>query len=222
MKLYLDPIATTCRPLTLFLADHHMQLETEVVNLMAGEHLAEAFAQLNPNRAVPVLVDAAGVLTESSAILKHLADMVGSPTYPTDPRARAEVNAAMDWFNTGFYRDFGYGYVYPQVLPQYALPEGPPQAALLAKGRERTGRWLEILDRRMLGARDFVAGRQPTLADYLGAGFVSLGDWIGFDLAPWPAVQAWIARMRERPACRATWAEYDRFTASLAEARAAA
>ena len=221
MKLYLDPMATTCRPLTLFIADHHMRLETEVVSLATGAHLAEAFARVNPNRAVPALVDAAGTLTECSAILKHLAETLGSPTYPAEPRARAAVNAAMDWFNTGFYRDFGYHYVYPRALPQYALPAGPAQEALLALGLERAHRWFEILDRHMLGGRDYVAGGQPTLADYLGAAFVTLGEWIGFDLAPWPAVAAWIGRMRERPACREAWAEYDRFTARMAQARAA-
>ena len=25
----------------------------------------------------------------------------------------------MDWLNTGFYRDFGYGLVYPQIFPHH-------------------------------------------------------------------------------------------------------
>jgi hypothetical protein len=32
-------------------------------------------------------------------------------------RARARTNALIDWFNTGFYRSFGYGLIYPQALP---------------------------------------------------------------------------------------------------------
>jgi hypothetical protein len=47
-------------------------------------------------------------LTESSAILKYLADKIGSPAYPKDLKARAKVNEVMDWINTNFYRDWGY------------------------------------------------------------------------------------------------------------------
>jgi len=47
---------------------------------------------------------------------QYLADKVRSPAYPKDLRQRAVVNAVMDWANTGFYRTFGYGLCYPQVL----------------------------------------------------------------------------------------------------------
>lgn len=215
MKLYIDPVSTTCRPILMFLADHHMSVEVQPVDLFAGEQLQPAFAALNPNCAVPLLVDGDWRLTEGSSILRHLADANGSPTYPTGLRERSAVNSAMDWFNTGFYRDFGYHYVYPQTLPQYALPADGGQEALLAMGLERSRRWLDVLDRHMLAGRDYVAGGQPSLADYFGAAYVSLGDWIGFDLSAWPAVVAWLARMRARPAVREVWAEHDRFAAAM-------
>ena len=57
-------------------------------------------------------------LTESSAILKYLADKIGSPAYPKDLKARAKVNEIMDWLNTNFYRDWAYNLCYPQLFPQ--------------------------------------------------------------------------------------------------------
>jgi glutathione S-transferase len=220
MPLYIDPVATTCRAVLLFLADHHMRLETRVVSLAAGEHLGADFTAVNPNQAVPALVEDGWTLTECSAILKHLAESVGSPTYPADPRDRAGVNAAMDWFNTGFYRDFGYHYVYPQVFPHCALPAGQGQEALLAMGLAKARRWLDILERHMLADQAHVAGSQPTLADYLGAAYVSLGDWVGFDLSPWPRAAAWLERMRARRACREVWDEHDRFAETMRRMRA--
>ena len=68
-------------------------------------------------------------LTESSAILKYLADKVDSPAYPKDLKKRARVNEMMDWLNTGFYRDFGYGLVYPQIFPHHKRPSDEAQAA---------------------------------------------------------------------------------------------
>jgi hypothetical protein len=58
-------------------------------------------------------------LTESSAILKYLADKHDLPSYPKDSKKRAQVNEVMDWLNTQFFRDFGYGLIYPQLFPNH-------------------------------------------------------------------------------------------------------
>ena len=80
---------------------------------------------LNPNCLVPILEDGDLRLTESSAILKYLADKIGSPAYPKDLKRRAKVNEMMDWINTNFYRDWGYNLAYPQLpAPQAAQRRG--------------------------------------------------------------------------------------------------
>lgn len=197
MKLYLDPISTTCRPLLMFLYDHPLPVEIVPVSLFSGEHLAPAFVALNPNRAVPVLTDGDQVVTECSAILKHLADKAGR-AYPADPAGRARTNQWMDWFNTGLYRDLGYNYVYPQTVPAYRFDNPQTQADVVARGAERAGMWLAILDDALAKVR-FLGGEEPSIADYLGAAYVSLGDWVGFDLTPWPHVARWLGAMRARP-----------------------
>ncbi len=47
------------------------------VNVRMGEQKNEAFLALNPNGKVPVLADDGFVLTESAAILVHLAEKTG-------------------------------------------------------------------------------------------------------------------------------------------------
>jgi len=56
------------------------------------------YAAVNPSRQVPVLDDDGFLLSESSAILKYVADKIGSPAYPKDPKKRAKINELMDWF----------------------------------------------------------------------------------------------------------------------------
>ena len=74
MKLHYHPVSTTSRPLYLFVQENKLPVELKFVDLMKGEHVQTSFTNLNPNQLVPVLEDGDFVLTESSAILKYLAD----------------------------------------------------------------------------------------------------------------------------------------------------
>ena len=100
MKLYGDPISTTCRPVMLLAAESGADLKLEFVDLFSGAHMKPEYAAINPSRQVPLLDDDGFTLSESSAILKYLADKIGSPAYPKDLKKRAKVNEMMDWFNT--------------------------------------------------------------------------------------------------------------------------
>ena len=82
MKLYMHPVSMTSRPVRLFIAENGIEVDEQVVDLMTGEHYQEPFASLNPNRLVPVLEDGDLRLTESSAILKYLADKSTCPATP--------------------------------------------------------------------------------------------------------------------------------------------
>lgn len=217
MKIFLDPISTTSRPILLFLAENDVKAEVVTVSLFAGEHKSAAHASRNPNQAVPVLDDDGFVLTESSAILKYLADKASSPSYPRDLKQRARVNQMMDWFNTGFYRDHGYGFVYAQTLPDYIYPNATTQTETLAKERTRADRWLKILNDNYLEGKTFLCGDQPSLADYMGASYVTVGDWVGYDIAPYPNVVRWVNAMRSRPSWKAT---HDAFNGLVAQMRA--
>ena len=198
MKLYMHPVSMTSRPVRLFIAEHGIPVEEQVVDLFTGEHYKEAFSALNPNRMVPVLEDGDFRLTESSAILKYLAEKIGSPTYPKDLKQRAKVNEMMDWLVANFYRDYAYGLIYPQVFPHHKRPSDDVQKATLAWGQERAAVWLKLLDQHWIGPKNnYLCGNEVTVADYLGSGLVTLGEVVGCDFANYPNVQRWLGNMRK-------------------------
>ena len=216
MKIYYHPASTTSRPLMLFAAEEGVDIDFELVDLFTGAHFKDDYSAINPNHLVPVLDDGDFRLTESSAILKYLADKVKSPRYPTELRARARVNERMDWINTQVSRDLAYGFVYPQILPTHKRSSDEVQAATLAWGRERAATWLGVLDRHLLGSQNrYLCGNELTIADYFGAPFVSLGDTVRASYAGYPNVQRWLAAMKSLPSWRQVNEVIDGYAASL-------
>jgi glutathione S-transferase len=198
MKLYMHPVSMTSRPVRLFIAEHGIKVEEQIVDLMTGEHLKDPYASLNPNKMVPMLEDGDFRLTESSAILKYLAEKIESPTYPKDLKKRAKVNEVMDWFNTNFYRDFGYGFGYPQVFPHHKRPSPEVHDATVAWGKERAEGWLKILNDYWIGPdKAYLCGAEITIADYLGACLVTLGEVLRCDFKPYPNVQRWLGNVKK-------------------------
>ena len=200
MKLYFHPASSTSRPVALFAADHGIELDYQFVDLFSGEHKQPAFTAINPNQAVPVLEDGDFRMSESSAILKYLAEMIGSPAYPRELQQRARVNEVMDWINTSLVRELCYGFVYPQTLPTHKRDSEQALRHTLAWAKPNVVRWLNILDEHWLGAgHRYLCGNQITIADYLGIAHVTVAEAVHVDYSRWPNVATWIARMKDRP-----------------------
>ena len=72
VKLYDSPRAANPRRVRVFLAEKDIVIETVPVDIMAGEHLEDAFTRLNPLQRLPVLVlDDGTVIAESVAICRY-------------------------------------------------------------------------------------------------------------------------------------------------------
>jgi glutathione S-transferase len=197
MKLYYHPASTTSRSVQLFALEQGIALDYELVDLFTGAQQAPEYKRINPSSMVPTLVDGDFTLTESSAILKYLADKSNSAAYPKEIKARARVNELMDWFNANFNRDFGYGVVYLQVFPNHKRPNADCHSGTLDWGRDKSARWFRILDESLIGPKNaHVGGDAITIADYLGIEMVAIGDLIGCAFAPYPNVQRWIRNMK--------------------------
>jgi glutathione S-transferase len=135
-------------------------------------------------------------LTESSAILKYLASRFDCPEYPKDLKERAQVDSVMDWFNTQFYRDFGYGLLYPQIFPHHKRPTDDQHAGVIAWGKAKSQVWLQVLDVAILGNNDYVANNKLSIADYFGGCILTAGELIACTFEGYPNVQRWIGNLK--------------------------
>jgi glutathione S-transferase len=200
MKLYMHPVSMTSRPVRLFIAENGIKAEEQVVDLMTGEHVQPAFTAINPSQLVPVLEDGDLRLTESSAILKYLAEKTGSPAYPKDLKKRARVNEVMDWLNTQFYRDWAYNLCYPQVFPNHKRRSDEAHAGAVEWGKNNSKKWLTILNDHWIGPdNQYLLGNEITIADYFGSGLVTLGEVIHIDFSKYPNVARWLGNMKKLP-----------------------
>lgn len=215
MKLYSTPIATFSRPVVLFATAENIDVELITVDFFGGECQSEAFARINPNKQIPVLEDDGFFLTECSAILKYLADKVDSPAYPKDLKQRARVNEAMDWFNTGFSRDFTYQMLYPQILPNHKRSSEEANRATAEWGKAKAQEWMRLLDTHWLGSGNrYLCGNEMTIADYFATGPLLGGELIGVNLDRFPNVARWLTGMKTLPG----WKTVDYAANGLVEA----
>jgi glutathione S-transferase len=215
MKLYMHPISTPSRSILMLIAENGLEIEQRVVDIMTGEHLKEPFISLNPNGLVPLVVDDDLILTEGSAILKYLADKFNLSAYPKDLKQRAKVNESMDWFVANFYRDFAFGLVYPQIFPNFKRPSVEVQSGTIEWGKKCSNKWLKVLNDYIIGPqKNYLTGDSVTIADYLGAAQLSIGEWIGCDFGGYPNANRWLENMKNRP----SWAEVNEAFCGLREA----
>lgn len=167
------------------------------IDLSRKEQKTPEFLAMNPNGRIPVIVDdgaEGGPITvfESGAILVYLAEASGK-LLPADPLARIE---ALKWLF------FGASQVTHTAMQVHYLlrrkEAGAPHDNLPVYVDE-LGRLYGILDQ-VLGGRDFLAGGEYSIADIANWTWVDRHEALGIDLAPWPNLRDWFARIEDRPA----------------------
>jgi glutathione S-transferase len=219
MKLYYHPVSTTSRPVLLFIQEKNLKVDTQVIDLMKGEHVQQPYASMNPSKLVPMLEDGDWRLTESSAILKYLAEKNNLPSYPKDLKERARVNERMDWINTQLCRDLAYGLVYPQIFPFHKRPSDEHQKGQLAWAKERAKGWMKVLDESLIGKQQYLCGDKITVADYFASSFVSLAEFIRADFGPYPNLKRWYDRMKGLKTWNKVHEVFYGFAGSMKDAR---
>jgi glutathione S-transferase len=159
------------------------------------------FLALNPNGLVPVLIDEQGALYESNTICRYVAARYGhGHLLPIEPRPRAGVEQWMDWQATDLNTTWPYAFnALARRTPGY------DDTAKTAASVEAWNKAMAILDQRLAETRTHVAGHDFTLADVVLG--LSAHRWLKtpMERASLPAVEAYYARLKERPAF-APWA----------------
>lgn len=181
------------------------------VNVKLGEQRATPFLALNPNGKVPVLVetdattDEQRVLTESAAILVHLAE-THSALLPASGVARARVFEQLFFHASALSPAFGQAGFFKRLASQ-------PQP--LAKDRFSTEahRVMAVLDAQ-LSNRAFVAGDDYSIADIAHFGWIWRRAFPGIDLADTPHVARWYEQVAARPAVQRAIARVEALAAA--------
>ncbi len=162
--------------------------------LHGGETREPAFLAKNPNGRVPMLeLDDGRYLPESGAILWYLSE--GTALEPADKWGRAQ---ALQWMFFEQYSHEPYIAVARFWLAFAPKEELEKKRALVPEWHAKGNAALGVMETH-LAANDWFAGGRYSIADVALYGYTHSAKDGGFDLALYPAVQRWVARVASQP-----------------------
>ena len=193
MKLYYSPGACSLSP-HIVLREAGLSFELERVDLKTKlTETGADYRAVNAKGYVPALaLDDGNILTEGPAIVQYLADLV--PARKLAPAAGSiERYQLMEWLNfisTELHKGFG------------ALFNPKAPADWKALVRELIGQRLDVVAAQ-LKDHPYLMGEAFTVADAYLFTVLGWGKWVDVDLARWPALITYTARIADRPAVHA-------------------
>jgi glutathione S-transferase len=179
-----------CYKVRLALEQLNLPYAWHEVDMMHGATRTEAFLKLNPNGKVPVLrIDDTTCLCESGAILCYLAE--GTPLMPTDRLARAQV---LQWM---FFEQYSHepNVAVARFILQFLKRADDPRLPEKTAGSYRA---LDVMEAH-LATRTFFVGERYTVADIALYAYTHVADQANLDLSRYPAIRAWLGRVRSQP-----------------------
>ena len=193
----------------VWLALEHKQLayEHKVMSFSAGDLKKPEFLAINPRHKVPAIVEDGFALYESQAILEYLEERhpARPSLFPGDLRQRALVRRIVQ--EADQYLIVAFDPLIDQIFftPQDQWDLGAIEKAH-AKLVEELRRWED------LPAADFLAGKEPSAADFAAYPHLALGLRLekkkpDLDVRGGlgPRLRAWMARVEALPFFQKTW-----------------
>jgi glutathione S-transferase len=190
MKLHYAPGACSLAP-HIALREAGVPFELSLVDFQAGKKTQDGrnLLSINPKGAVPTLeLDDGEVLTEAAVLLQYIADKANSRTLvpAAGTKERYRLQEWLNYIATEVHKGFG---------PLWK-PNTPDAYKAIVK--ENLANQFKYLDKALAG-RDYLTGGTFTIAD---AYLFTILNWTKFhkiDLAPYPALQAFMQRIAARP-----------------------
>lgn len=192
LKLLDDPISGNGYKVRLLLALLDMPYEYTAIDILKRETRTPEFLAMNPNGRIPLLVlDDGTTLPESNAILHYLA--AGSAFLPADRLHHAQV---LQWM---FWEQYSHEPNIATLRFWNHLPELDKAQQIQLPGKRANGVAALALMNAHLSNHDWFVAGAPSIADIALFAYTHVADEGGFTLSDYPAVEAWIARIKGLP-----------------------
>jgi glutathione S-transferase len=192
MLLYNSAVSGNCYKVRLLLAHLGLEYETVDVSVVDRSNRDQLLGDLNPGLRVPTIVlDDGRPLAESNAILWYFGD--GTQYVPADRYERAQV---LQW---QFFEQYSHE---PNIaVARFWLAYSGTPERFEAELPARTKAGYAALDamERHLDGHEFLVGARYSLADISLYAYTHVAHEGGFELEPYPAIRAWIARVAAQP-----------------------
>ncbi len=194
MLLYFMPGACSLAS-RIALIELNLPFDTSKVDTKTGQtDRGVDFRTINPKGYVPALeVEPGTIITENPAILQFIADL-GEPSLAPAAGTIERVRL-QEWLN------FTSSELHKAFSPWFSGRELAGEA--LERAQEARDRRIGDVEYALSDDRAFILGDSFTVADAYLFVVLSWSGFIGLDLERWPAVAAYVARVRDRPAVRA-------------------
>ena len=174
LQVYLDPCTVNSRKVLAGLDLIGVPYELNHVDYFSGAHKKPELLAINPNGAVPAVVDGDLALSESNAILQYAADLSGSEKhYPRNLKQRADINRWLLWEASTWFPSC-YAYLVEYVVKPLLKTE--PDETIIEKEAPNWHRLAGILDARLAKSK-WLAGDTVTIADIAVAAPMHLHKW---------------------------------------------
>ena len=192
MLLYNSAVSGNCYKVRLLLAHLGVEYETVDMSVVDRSNRAEVLGELNPGLRVPTLVlDDGRPLAESNAIIWYLGD--GTEYVPDDHYKRAQV---LQWC---FFEQYSHEPYLAVVRFWLAYSGAPERFADRIPGKMKGGYAALDAMERHLAERAFLVADKYTVADIALYAYTHVAHEGEFDLAPYPAIRAWLDRVSSQP-----------------------
>ena len=214
MLLYEHPLSSYVQKVKIALREKNIPFTVERPTGLGSGEAGGAFLDGNLRAEVPLLIDGAVRVFDSTIILEYLEDKVPTPPLlPGDPAERARARMIEDVCDTSYEAiNWGLG-----EIAWFRRAEGALADRLRAAAAAQTAEiqnWLE----QQLGEREWFTGDRFGWADLSVAPYLNRSVLFGLGPATGTPLDLWLARIRPRPSVAKTFEEFMAAQALMADA----
>jgi glutathione S-transferase len=191
LRLYDSRLSGNAWKVRILLTQLGIAFERVTLDLAKGAAAEPAFRAKSRFSRVPVLeLEDGRTVVESAAIMLYLAE--GSPLLPDDRYLRAEVTSWLTFEQADLLRAL--------ALPRFYNMRGiaDQMASRIADFQEGAYVALGKVDD-WLSTQDWLVDNRYTIADIGMFGYVAMAPPGGYDMTRFPAIGAWLARVKAQP-----------------------